>query len=65
MAVPKPKKSKRSVWGGVPKVRCKNKGCKKRVRSYQHLGECNRCVNKYNESLKSNKKKKREKKENV
>lgn len=63
MASPRPKKQKRSVWAGVPKVRCKTEGCKKRVRSYASTGLCNRCVNEQNRSLESNRKKKREAKE--
>lgn len=58
MATPTPKRPKRSSWKGIPKVRCKTEGCKKRVRSHQELGICNRCANKHNENLKSKKKKK-------
>lgn len=59
------KHPKKSNWKGVPKKRCKTEGCKKRVRSYQELGLCNKCVNDHNRKIeeenKSNKQKKREK----
>lgn len=50
-----PKRPKSTSWKGIPKKRCKTEGCKKRVRSYQELGLCNRCVNLSNESSKKRK----------
>lgn len=35
---------KRTKWENFPKKRCKNEGCKKRVRSYPELGICNKCM---------------------
>lgn len=40
---------KRTKWNGITKKRCKTVGCKKRVRSYQESGLCNKCVNENNQ----------------
>lgn len=46
MAEMKPKMPKRTNWKGIQRKRCKNDGCNKRIRSYAHLGICNKCANK-------------------
>jgi len=47
---------KRTKWSGRSSKRCKKFGCNHRVRSYDEIGLCNKCVNDIN---RSNKEKKR------
>ena len=42
----------RTKWGNLQKKRCKNEGCKKRVKSYPKLGICNKCINEENKKIK-------------
>lgn len=48
----------RKNWNGIQKRKCKNPGCKKRVRSHFDLMICDKCVKLENERKKKEKEKK-------